>query len=471
MTTEAQQPKVEVVEGYQLHDALKPARQTSYTTKTLCEQIHSRDIHLEPEYQRDVVWPESKQIRLIDSILNNFYVPPVLFAVEYENGIEQKTCMDGKQRLTSISRFMNGKIPHHDLSTNQKLYFKYNPAAHPNSTKKVLLLPEKLRKDIKDERQRDIFQRVQLGMALTPAEKLHVISTPRANFIRSLLSLYVEGHTLGDPKLMPWDRTRGWDFRVITQTVFLMSRWNPETKSLAGAVSAGFQLLSAERWLLASDEREKKNGSHRDMGEGGSEEDELEDDVGGNLLGVSDDLAQNVRDTYDILGSLARTEGLNKVFHQVNKVSPIEMMCLSLLIFVHGVLPKGNTRLGLPLTLEQLSETIGNMQDDARATHKDIRMNVRVGTTMVEFIQKIRVTARVPPSLSPTPGPLPLASASTSSAPSHTHSGSDKDMSQHAVVPAALLPTTPTRRKRVDSTADPSSSKSVPERKIKIFKR
>ena len=87
------------------------------------EQIHSCDINLEPEYQRgtittfccffdfsylfliDVVWPEAKQIGIIDSVFRNFYIPPVIFAVNtFEDGSETKTCIDGKQRLTSIHK-------------------------------------------------------------------------------------------------------------------------------------------------------------------------------------------------------------------------------------------------------------------------------------------------------------------------------------------------------------------------------
>lgn len=69
-------------------------------TKRRAEQIHSSDVNLEPEYQRgkhrvalssrpmlisschsspEVVWPETKQIGLIDSIFRNFYIPPVIF--------------------------------------------------------------------------------------------------------------------------------------------------------------------------------------------------------------------------------------------------------------------------------------------------------------------------------------------------------------------------------------------------------
>ena len=75
------------------------------------EQIHSCDINLEPEYQRgtittfccffyyfsylfliDVVWPEAKQIGIIDSVFRNFYIPPMIFAVNmFEDGSETKT--------------------------------------------------------------------------------------------------------------------------------------------------------------------------------------------------------------------------------------------------------------------------------------------------------------------------------------------------------------------------------------------
>ena len=72
----------------------------------------------------DVVWPDQKQTGLIDSILRNFYIPPVIFGMwkeilvfpegplmstsavtMTEDGEEKRTCIDGKQRLTSIMRY------------------------------------------------------------------------------------------------------------------------------------------------------------------------------------------------------------------------------------------------------------------------------------------------------------------------------------------------------------------------------
>ncbi|KAJ6587234.1 hypothetical protein B0H10DRAFT_827346 [Mycena sp. CBHHK59/15] len=66
-------------EAYRIHHALKAPRVTTYSTEALYKQIHNGDINLEPDYQREVVWSESKQIGIIDSIFRNFYIPPVIF--------------------------------------------------------------------------------------------------------------------------------------------------------------------------------------------------------------------------------------------------------------------------------------------------------------------------------------------------------------------------------------------------------
>jgi uncharacterized protein with ParB-like and HNH nuclease domain len=50
-------------------------------------------------------------MRIIDSLFHNFYIPPVIFAItQDEDGEEIRICVDGKQRLTSIVRFLNGLV-------------------------------------------------------------------------------------------------------------------------------------------------------------------------------------------------------------------------------------------------------------------------------------------------------------------------------------------------------------------------
>lgn len=54
----------------------------------------------------DVVWPEVKQIGLIDSIFRNFYIPPIVFAVQLDDeGEEVRICVDGKQVCSSSNNF------------------------------------------------------------------------------------------------------------------------------------------------------------------------------------------------------------------------------------------------------------------------------------------------------------------------------------------------------------------------------
>ncbi|KAI0317817.1 hypothetical protein OF83DRAFT_1022411, partial [Amylostereum chailletii] len=64
---------------YQVRHALKPPRSTTYNALSLYEQIVEGNIDLSPDYQRDVVWNEMKQINLIDSVFRNFYIPPLIF--------------------------------------------------------------------------------------------------------------------------------------------------------------------------------------------------------------------------------------------------------------------------------------------------------------------------------------------------------------------------------------------------------
>ena len=66
----------------------------------------------ETVYQRDKVWSEEKKSFLIDSILKNYPIPPVFFRmkIDQDTGITKYDVIDGKQRLTTIRDFIDGKI-------------------------------------------------------------------------------------------------------------------------------------------------------------------------------------------------------------------------------------------------------------------------------------------------------------------------------------------------------------------------
>jgi hypothetical protein len=64
-------------------------------------------------------------LQLIQSLLLNYYVPPVIFAVGHSEELddEVRTCIDGKQRCTSIMRFIEGKIPFKPPHTKDKYWY------------------------------------------------------------------------------------------------------------------------------------------------------------------------------------------------------------------------------------------------------------------------------------------------------------------------------------------------------------
>ena len=65
----------------------------------------------------EVVWPETKQIGLIDSIFRNFYIPPVVFAVTKDEDDEDvRVCVDGKQVCTA-ARIAHA-FPGHSFNTH-----------------------------------------------------------------------------------------------------------------------------------------------------------------------------------------------------------------------------------------------------------------------------------------------------------------------------------------------------------------
>ncbi|KAJ8692036.1 hypothetical protein PTI98_011549 [Pleurotus ostreatus] len=247
--------------------------------------------------------------------------------------------------MTSVDR---------DPHTGEKLWYKDASAPGASTKTRKKLLPEKYRRlfsnkqivcveyaDITSSDEREIFQRVQLGMALTPAEKLQVINTSRASYVRDLLKDYVDDEErglAGDD--LDWDRSRGADFRCLAQTVHLITKWKEVT-----TVASIPQL---EKWLSSSEPLE-------------------------------DALQQRIRDVYDLFRDLVHDAKLNKVFKKPTKISPVEFVIIPVLISACG------ERMGMA----QLSAAIGKMRDEVRKAHVDIRMNSRVSKWMLEYVEKL----------------------------------------------------------------------------------
>ena len=85
---------------------------TTISIATFHEQNQINKFNYEPPYQRHSVWSDEKQSYFIDSILRNFPIPPIFLhrKIDDDTGATTFDVIDGKQRLTSISRFIAGQI-------------------------------------------------------------------------------------------------------------------------------------------------------------------------------------------------------------------------------------------------------------------------------------------------------------------------------------------------------------------------
>ncbi|KAH7922254.1 hypothetical protein BV22DRAFT_1017693 [Leucogyrophana mollusca] len=328
---------------YKISNVLRPPRTTQYTAKSLYDQIIDNAIDLDPEYQRDVVWPESKQSGLIDSILRNYYMPPIIFAVSVsDDGSELRTCIDGKQRLTSIQRF-----------TNEKLWFKGGTASQRRKLLPKHLMTQFANKqivcveynDLNEDQEREIFQRVQLGVALTPAgwtsfnkrsQRMQAIVGPWPSLIREIQSQVLgEGGFQG---YLDWGHARGRDFQCLASIGFLIE--NLPKHTFPGAPQL-------EKWLQ-------------------------------NTEPVAAKRRAELTDTFRILVTLARDKKYSGSLNKPTRVSPIEFVMIGVLIYLHRAV----------LSLTQLSSAIEKMRADVRSKHVDIRANTRITKHMLDFISK-----------------------------------------------------------------------------------
>ncbi|KXN84304.1 hypothetical protein AN958_12768 [Leucoagaricus sp. SymC.cos] len=185
-----------------------------------------------------IVWPEPKQVGLIDSIFCNFYIPPVIFSVNtQEDGSETRICIDGKQRLTSIYRFLFGlvsfcfstahlsltcssQVYRHDHATNEK--YRYQDSAFVYSKcKHQTLLPRNI-----DGTSLSLLLPTFLVLTLflvrtarhgaNPRGKLAVLKSPCADFIATDFECGI-----GEPGSARKDKVSPIEFICITPLILV----------------------------------------------------------------------------------------------------------------------------------------------------------------------------------------------------------------------------------------------------------
>lgn len=137
----------------------------------------SGELILQPEYQRQAVWPERAKVSLMETILLGYPIPEIYLAYETSPEGEQKaSVVDGQQRLTSLLGFLNDKFPLDGLEDDD-LKEKYEGLFFtelPDDVRQEFFqyrFPIRRLSNLADEFVRAVFARVnRVNMVLTEQE-------------------------------------------------------------------------------------------------------------------------------------------------------------------------------------------------------------------------------------------------------------------------------------------------------------
>lgn len=83
-------------------------QKADFTVNSIIDKINRNKVNLRPSYQREYVWTVKTASKLVESLMLNIPIPTMFFHEVNHGGLE---VVDGKQRLTSIWSFIQGKFP------------------------------------------------------------------------------------------------------------------------------------------------------------------------------------------------------------------------------------------------------------------------------------------------------------------------------------------------------------------------
>src|SRR3954447_5624945 len=87
-----------------------PRRRTTTKDVGLLRQLYTdKQLTLAPEFQRRSVWPRAAKAYLVDTIMHDLPIPPLLFrrGTSAQDGRPSYEVIDGQQRLRAVFSYMD----------------------------------------------------------------------------------------------------------------------------------------------------------------------------------------------------------------------------------------------------------------------------------------------------------------------------------------------------------------------------
>ena len=141
-------------------------RHENRTIHDVTRRIEQGSYVMDPDFQRDFIWPEDKQSRLIESVVMRIPLP-VFYMAEDDEG--RMVVVDGLQRLSTFSRFLRDELRLNlpDRPELQLRRFSDLPSKLQNRVEDCNLVFYIIDARVPERARLDIFDRVNSGETLT----------------------------------------------------------------------------------------------------------------------------------------------------------------------------------------------------------------------------------------------------------------------------------------------------------------
>lgn len=170
-------PESESWGDYPIDDLL--IRQESRTIHDVVRRIDQGNYVMDPDFQRDFIWPEDKQSKLIESVIMRIPLP-VFYLAEDDEG--RMVVVDGLQRLTTFRRFVNGnlKLNLPDRNELNGKTFSDLESKLKNRIEDCNLVVYTIDSKVPERARLDIFERVNSGEPLSRQQMRNSLFMGRA---------------------------------------------------------------------------------------------------------------------------------------------------------------------------------------------------------------------------------------------------------------------------------------------------
>ena len=149
---------------YPIDDLL--IRQETRTVYEVVRRINKGFYVMNPDFQRDIVWEEAQQSKLIESVIMRIPLP-VFYLAEDEHG--RMVVVDGLQRLSTFRRFLKDELVlrlSHQRQLEGKRFSDLSPKLQ-NRVEDCNLIFYIIDSKVAESARLDIFERVNSGVPLT----------------------------------------------------------------------------------------------------------------------------------------------------------------------------------------------------------------------------------------------------------------------------------------------------------------